>query len=134
MRGTENFISECEANNTWKKNGSTWWNAKEARFMEESYQKIDNSIRAWINFNNSPVLGNILSGGNTIEIVGDKYMGEAILILKGSDSSLGQTLDRMKDNKFKQSFFDAYKKAEKDTNPRKEIYTSYGNRITWTIE
>lgn len=134
MRGTVNYVAECEGNGTWKKNGATWWYYKEARFMESKYQKTDACVLALWEFKNSPVLGNLLSGGCLIEIKGDDFMGEALIKLKGSDSTIGQTLDRLGDKKFERSFLTAYKEARTATsNPRKEIYSQYGNRILWEI-
>lgn len=131
MRGTIAYVKKCEANNTWKKNGSTWWDQKKALFLDKEFQSESSPQLALWSFKNSPVLGNILKGGACIQIVGDPYMGEALLRLKGSDQTLGQTYDRLGEKRFQDSFLRSYELSTKVSAPRNEIYSQYENKIQW---
>lgn len=134
MQGTITYVAMCESrkpNPQWKKNGGTWWNAKEARYMSPEYQGVDNPSIAFWKLNKSPVLGNILKGGSKIIIIGDEYMAEALIRLKGSDPVLGTTLDRLRDKKFEEVFIRSYELAKKSAKPRTEIYTQYEQSIIW---
>jgi hypothetical protein len=134
MQGTIAYVAMCESrkpNPQWKKNGGTWWNAKEARYMDPEYQRVDNASIAFWKLNNSPALGNILKGGSKITVIGDDYMTEALIRLKGSDPVLGTTLDRLRDKRFEEGFIKSYELAKKSANPRTEMYTQYEQSIIW---
>tara|TARA_Y100000034_G_scaffold136024_1_gene210323 strand:+ start:1644 stop:2456 length:813 start_codon:yes stop_codon:yes gene_type:complete len=134
MLGTVNYVSKCEAMDTFKKHGATWWNPKEARFSLPEYQDNKSTEIALWHLLNSPVLGNLTEGGVCIKITGDPLMGEALLRLKGTDRVLGQTLDRMGDRKFREAFMNAYKLARNTKEPRSVIYSQYENQIEWSID
>ena len=133
MRGTSNYVAECESQNRWKKNGSTWFHPKEARFLEDVYQKNDSPHVALWKLLNSPVLGNILEGGYQIIIKDDPYMAESLINLKGTDRVLGQTLDRLKDRNFRESFISSYEDAMKTESPRNNLYAQYEHTIEWSV-
>ena len=135
MQGTVAYVATCESKKpaTWKKNGSTWWNAKEARYLDPEFQRKDNPSVAFWKLMNSPVLGNLLKGGHRIVVKGDDYMAEALIRLKGSDPFLGDTLDRLRDRKFEEGFKHAYDLAKRSANPRTEIYKQYENPIIWDL-
>mgnify|MGYP001188520524 CR=1 FL=1 len=133
MRGTIVYVKKCEASNTWKKNGATWWRASKALFMDKELQANHvPEIALWA-VKNSPCLGNLLQGGAKIVVKGDPYMAEALLRLKGSDQTLGQTIDRLGDKKFEESFLRSYDISKRATTPRCEIYTQYENEIEWQV-
>ena len=133
MKGTINYVAKCESMNIYKKHGATWWNPTEARFMGDEYQKASSSDVALWKFLNSPVLGNILKGGAKIKIVGDKYMGETILRLRGTDRFLGESLDRMGDRKFREQFTKCYDEAKSLPATRDVIYSQFEQEITWDV-
>jgi len=133
MKGTINYVAKCESMNIYKKHGATWWNPTEARFMGDEYQKASSSDVALWKFLNSPVLGNILKGGAKIKIVGDKYMGETILRLRGTDRFLGESLDRMGDRRFREEFTKCYDEAKSLPATRDVIYSQFEQEITWDV-
>ena len=134
MTGTVNYVAKCEATDTYKKHGSTFWEPSKERFNAEEYQDNKSPGVALWRLLNSPVLGNIMEGGVCIRIEGDPWMGEALLRLKGTDRVIGQALDRMGDRKFRDAFMNAYKLAVNTKEPRSTIYSQYENEIEWSIE
>jgi len=135
MQGTIAYVAMCESKNPpqWKKNGATWWNAKEARYLDTEFQQKDHPSIAFWKLMNSPMLGNILNGDSKIVIQGDQYMAEALVRLKGSDPYLGTTLDRLRDKKFEEAFKKSYELAKRSPSPRTEIYTTHDQTIIWNI-
>ena len=60
-------------------------------------------------------------------------MIEALLILKGSEPSIGHVLDKIKDDRFRDKFIESYDLALKKDSPRKVLYARRAPEITWVI-
>ena len=133
-RGTRNYINDCESKDTWKKAARTFWCPETAIFMEEEYQgKTRNGQAALIDFLYSPHLKGLIEGGGRYTVVGDDYMIEALLILKGTEPSLGHILDKIKDDRFRDKFIESYDLALKKESPRKVLYAKRAPQIIWEI-
>jgi len=133
-RGTRNYINDCESKDRWKKAARTFWCPETAIFMEEEYQgKTRNGQAALIDFLYSPHLKGLIEGGGRYTVEGDDYMIEALLILKGSEPSVGHILDKIKDDRFRDKFIESYDLALKKDSPRKVLYARRAPEITWVI-
>ena len=132
-RGTRNYISKCEAHATWKKAAKNFWEPEAALFMEYQHNTKGGET-ALVALLHSKHLMGILEGAASYTVEGDDFIIEALLIMKGTEPTLGTVLDKIGDDRFRDRFIQCYEKAlEKSAPPRRKLYAKRDNKVTWVM-